>query len=455
MSGKKKIQVRKPDYFDRFRCTASDCTDNCCIGWEIDIDERTAERYKKVPGELGQKLKDRILWEGEDELPHFILQGERCPFLGDDNLCQLIRELGENSLCDICREHPRFYEWFDGLTEMGLGLCCEAAAKLILESPKKTDFVVSFEEEEEEEEEAEEEEEEEEEEGRERPPHLFASLLEARGTAFALLQNREYRISERLALYLMLSEDIQDYLDLYGEYREALVQSVQGGTGTKMQSIEIQPIEMQTTERRSEAIQPIEMQSIELQTADRVREVLERYGQPEFLSGLLCDSRKDESGVPDRDTAQKWYADTFEFLRTLEPVSPKWPSLLNRLMEELPLLLEQEEAFTKYFESREYEYEHLAVYFTYRYFLKSYFDCDLLSKAVFAAAGILIMRLFAISEFASEGKVSAAAQVEIAKFYSRELEYSLENLAAFSEETWFSDTLCSERLIEILLLPRS
>ena len=65
MSGKKKIQMRKPDYFERFQCSASDCTDNCCIGWEIDIDERTAERYKKVPGELGQKLKDRILREGE------------------------------------------------------------------------------------------------------------------------------------------------------------------------------------------------------------------------------------------------------------------------------------------------------------------------------------------------------------------------------------------------------
>ena len=422
MSGKKKIQIRKPDYFERFQCSASDCTDNCCIGWEIDIDERTAERYKKVQGELGQKLKDRILREGEDELPHFILQGERCPFLGDNNLCELINELGESSLCDICREHPRFYEWFDGLTEMGLGLCCEEAARLILESPEKADFVVSFKEEEEEEEE--------DEGGR---PRLFASLLEARDTAFGLLQNREYRIGERLALYLMLAEDIQDYLDLYGEYREASAQSARSCTDAK--------------------IQPVEIRAIEIQTAERILEVVERYGRPEFLSGLLCGCRKEEGGASDRDKVQEWYADTLQFLCTLEPVSPKWPSLLNRLMEELPLLFEKEEAFTNYFESREYEYEHLAVYFTYRYFLKSYFDCDLLSRAVFAAAGILIMRLFAISRFAQEGKVSAEDQVEIAKFYSRELEYSLENLAAFSEETWFSDTLCSERLIEIMLLP--
>ena len=305
---------------------------------------------------------------------------------------------------------------------MGLGLCCEEAARLILESPEKAGFVVSFEEEEEEEEE--------EEGGR---PRLFASLLEARDTAFGLLQNREYRIGERLALYLMLAEDIQDYLDLYGEYREASAQSARRCTDAK--------------------IQPDEIRAIEIQTAERILEVIERYGRPEFLSGLLCGCRKEEGGASDRDKVQEWYADTLQFLCTLEPVSPKWPSLLNRLMEELPLLLEKEEEFTNYFESREYEYEHLAVYFTYRYFLKSYFDCDLLSRAVFAAAGILIMRLFAISRFAQEGKVSAEDQVEIAKFYSRELEYSLENLAAFSEETWFSDTLCSERLIEIMLLP--
>ena len=275
------------------------------------------------------------------------------------------------------------------------------------------------------------EEEEEEEEGGQ--PRLFASLLEARDTAFGLLQNREYRIGERLALYLMLAEDIQDYLDLYGEYREASAQSARSCTDAK--------------------IQPVEIRAIEIQTAERILEVVERYGRPEFLSGLLCGCRKEEGGASDRDKVQEWYADTLQFLCTLEPVSPKWPSLLNRLMEELPLLFEKEEAFTNYFESREYEYEHLAVYFTYRYFLKSYFDCDLLSRAVFAAAGILIMRLFAISRFAQEGKVSAEDQVEIAKFYSRELEYSLENLAAFSEETWFSDTLCSERLIEIMLLP--
>ena len=38
----------KPDYYDTFKCKANLCTDNCCIGWEIDIDENTYEKYKNI-----------------------------------------------------------------------------------------------------------------------------------------------------------------------------------------------------------------------------------------------------------------------------------------------------------------------------------------------------------------------------------------------------------------------
>ena len=135
-----KKSIRKPDYFDRFRCIAGACSDSCCIGWEIDVDEERRVCYRNVDGELGERLKNCIDWEEG----HFILQGkeERCPFLNKENLCDLIIGLGEESLCDICREHPRYYEWYDDLTEAGVGLCCEAAAKLILESEAAATFVV-------------------------------------------------------------------------------------------------------------------------------------------------------------------------------------------------------------------------------------------------------------------------------------------------------------------------
>ncbi|MBO4894356.1 MAG: flagellin lysine-N-methylase [Clostridia bacterium] len=129
-----------PDYLKRFKCSSSACRHNCCIGWEIDIDEATLDKYRRTGGETGEKLK-RCIAEDEDGA-HFILaEGERCPFLNQENLCELIISHGEDFLCDICRAHPRFHNFFTDYTETGLGLCCEEAAKLIINNPETVEFI--------------------------------------------------------------------------------------------------------------------------------------------------------------------------------------------------------------------------------------------------------------------------------------------------------------------------
>lgn len=120
-----------PDYYTEFHCIGSACRHNCCIGWEIDIDAETHAFYRTVSGELGRRLHACIDRSGD--VPHFILDGdERCPFLNADNLCDIILELGEERLCGICADHPRFRNKLPGRVEIGLGLCCEEAARLIL-----------------------------------------------------------------------------------------------------------------------------------------------------------------------------------------------------------------------------------------------------------------------------------------------------------------------------------
>lgn len=58
--------------------------------------------------------------------------------LRDDNLCELQRTLGESALCNICRDHPALPGGFlPGRTEIGLGLCCEEAARLLLSRTEK------------------------------------------------------------------------------------------------------------------------------------------------------------------------------------------------------------------------------------------------------------------------------------------------------------------------------
>ena len=120
-----------PEYYDEFKCIAGECRHSCCIGWEIDIDEETAEKYRRVEGELGARMVSCIDWQAAP--PHFILgEGERCPFLNGDNLCDIILRLGEESISRICTDHPRFRTFLSQRGETGLGLCCEEAARIIL-----------------------------------------------------------------------------------------------------------------------------------------------------------------------------------------------------------------------------------------------------------------------------------------------------------------------------------
>jgi len=120
-----------PDYYSDFSCIAGECRHSCCIGWEIDIDDDTAEYYRTIGGELGKRLAENI--EDDGDSAHFILgEGDRCPFLNCEGLCDIYRELGEESLCRICTDHPRFVNCLSDRDEIGLGLCCEAAAELIL-----------------------------------------------------------------------------------------------------------------------------------------------------------------------------------------------------------------------------------------------------------------------------------------------------------------------------------
>ena len=88
-----------PDYYNKFSCIANKCNHNCCIGWEIDIDNETYEYYKSLKGDMGKRLCEEVSEEGT---PHFKLSdNERCPFLNEYNLCDIITELGENALCEI------------------------------------------------------------------------------------------------------------------------------------------------------------------------------------------------------------------------------------------------------------------------------------------------------------------------------------------------------------------
>ncbi len=132
------MRIVKPDFYDNFKCKADKCTDSCCIGWEIDVDFDTYEKYKSLKTDFALKILDNIGVSEDGERCFKLTENERCPFLNENNLCEIIINAGEEFICDICKAHPRFFNDFSGVSETGHGLCCEESVRLLLDCERFT-----------------------------------------------------------------------------------------------------------------------------------------------------------------------------------------------------------------------------------------------------------------------------------------------------------------------------
>ena len=119
-----KIKVFVPTYFDKFRCIADKCPDTCCIGWEVDIDDETAEKYSSLKGEISNKIKHHLTHDETGCNIFTLCDGDRCPFLNNCNLCEIHLEAGKDFLSKTCTLFPRFFDNFGEIREMGLGFGC-------------------------------------------------------------------------------------------------------------------------------------------------------------------------------------------------------------------------------------------------------------------------------------------------------------------------------------------
>jgi len=178
------MKLIAPDYYPDFHCIADRCRHSCCIGWEIEIDDETLVRYRSVPGAFGDRLTAGIRTDGECACFR-LSENERCPFLNESGLCDIILNLGEDYLSQICTDHPRFRNFFSDRTEIGLGLCCEAAGRLILGNPKQPELIIL------------------EDDGQDEELHEDDKLLlQTRGHLIAIAQNRNLSLDARMSMLL-------------------------------------------------------------------------------------------------------------------------------------------------------------------------------------------------------------------------------------------------------------
>lgn len=83
-----KVMMIIPSYVNMFKCIGGECEDNCCIGWDIDIDKLTFRKLHKVQEEPFKKMFQKSININNECTNEALDYGriklnkeKRCPFL--------------------------------------------------------------------------------------------------------------------------------------------------------------------------------------------------------------------------------------------------------------------------------------------------------------------------------------------------------------------------------------
>ena len=136
-----------PDFYKEFACKCGDCRISCCEGWDITISQK--EYYEILSLDTSEELGSRIMrafYIPKDATPeHFAVLNHdwlgRCPLRGDDGLCMLQVEKGEDSIPQLCRRYPRSIR--SDLSEATMSNSCERMIEMLLNRTTPLRYVMT------------------------------------------------------------------------------------------------------------------------------------------------------------------------------------------------------------------------------------------------------------------------------------------------------------------------
>ena len=394
------MKIRTPHYYKDFKCIAGACTDTCCAGWEVDVDEASYEYYKTVKGDFGERLKS-VMVPSEEGGCTFTLNNGRCPFLNDKNLCDLFTALGEDKLCETCAEFPRFINEYGNVREIGIAPSCKTAGELIFNYKEKITFDVeddckpltSY---------------------NDIDGNLYMQLLKARETAYEIVQNESFTVDECCMLLLEFAHRIQRHMDKENDH---LIANVVKAFGDDDKLTNILEKCRQKYEKKNSGFDSISELFKELPDMEVINTdwyiYLER--QKEFIK--KCEAAAKEGSVQ-RKSAQK----CGEGATAMEN---------GTAVETYRACYKQ---FDESYTDAPFEYRQLLVYYVYRYFLDAVYDYDVLLKVKNGIIGYIILKHLDVAAMVHNGGTfTKTEQIDIAHLYSRQFEHSYTNFEKYSE----------------------
>lgn len=438
------MKIRTPYYYKDFKCIAGDCTDTCCAGWDVDVDEESYRYYKSVKGEFGKRLKSVMVPEEEGGCTFTLTEDKRCPFLNDKNLCDLYIALGEEHLCETCDEFPRFINEYGNVREIGIAPSCITAGELMFADRQKMHF-------------------DEYEDGKpvdmynDIDAFLYMQLCNARKLAFDIIDYEEFSVDEVCIILLEFARQIQKHMD---DERDDLIASVvkrfkdtdycRNVVNSCKKKIKTDNDKQREAGRAGAGSRYIDAVS-KFFDSFKGMEVINKdwliYVDKEraFEQDIKKLNKSDKAGgevlpgmgYAEADEQHRDYAEADEKHRDCECADEKYRDALK--------------GFKNYYKDKEYQFRQLLDYYVYRYFLDSVYDINLMLKIKNAVVGFLIVRQLDMVCWYEKGCTEYDEHVDIAHLYSRQFEHSYTNFEVYSD--YYMRKRCySTKMLEGLLL---
>ena len=98
----------KTSYYDDFKCIGSECPNSCCVGWEIDLDINTFQKYRDLHDSNINKcisVNQKPTYDKFAKIKN--VKDQRCSFLDKNNLCSIQKKYSEKLLSPTCSNFPR------------------------------------------------------------------------------------------------------------------------------------------------------------------------------------------------------------------------------------------------------------------------------------------------------------------------------------------------------------
>lgn len=119
------------DFYLDFECIGGTCIDSCCIGWNVFVDESTYQLYSTLPDSNKNWICDKI--EESNQSKRIVMGKDgRCPFLNEQNLCEIFIRVSPDAMSDVCKIYPRkILPYYDVILST-VTVSCPEVARILL-----------------------------------------------------------------------------------------------------------------------------------------------------------------------------------------------------------------------------------------------------------------------------------------------------------------------------------